>query len=38
MVDSKWGPRQLELHDGQREAGVTLENAGEDQIADLQRR
>jgi len=26
-------PGQLELHDGQCEAGMTLEDAGEDQIA-----
>jgi hypothetical protein len=26
-------PRQLELDDGQGEAGMTLEDAGEDQIA-----
>jgi hypothetical protein len=31
-------PRQLELHDSQREAGMTLEHAGEDQIAQRQRR
>src|SRR6266436_2858399 len=31
-------PRQLELHDGQCEAGMTLEDAGEDQIAHRQRR
>jgi hypothetical protein len=31
-------PRQLELHDGQPEAGMTLEDAGEDQIAHRQRR
>jgi hypothetical protein len=30
--------RPLELHDGQREAGMTLEDAGEDQIAQRQRR
>src|SRR5208282_5258638 len=31
-------PHQLELHDRQRGAGVTLEDAGEDQIAQRQRR
>jgi hypothetical protein len=31
-------PRQLELDDGQCEAGMTLEDAGEDQIAHRQRR
>ena len=31
-------PRQLELDDGQRQAGMTLEDAGEDQIAQRQRR
>ena len=31
-------PRQLELDDGQCEAGMTLEGAGEDQIAQRQRR
>src|SRR6266481_1252525 len=31
-------PRQLELHDGQSEPGMTLEDAGEDQIAHRQRR
>src|SRR5260370_399550 len=31
-------PRQLELHDGQCQAGMTLEDAGEDQIAHRQRR
>ena len=31
-------PRQLELHDGHPEAGMTLEDAGEDQIAQRQRR
>src|SRR6202043_2583486 len=31
-------PRQLELHDGHLEAGMTLEDAGEDQIAQRQRR
>src|SRR4029077_1389032 len=31
-------PRQLELHDGQSKAGMTLEDAGEDQIAHRQRR
>src|SRR5229473_3489474 len=31
-------PRQLELHDGQCQAGMTLEDAGEDQIAQRQRR
>jgi hypothetical protein len=31
-------PRQLELHDGQSKAGMTLEDAGEDQIAQRQRR
>ena len=31
-------PRQPELHDGQREAGMTLEDAGEDQITQRQRR
>jgi hypothetical protein len=30
--------RQLELHDGEGEAGMTLEDAGEDQIAHRQRR
>ncbi|MGB9649570.1 MAG: hypothetical protein WCB44_31345 [Stellaceae bacterium] len=31
-------PRQLELDDGQGEAGMTLEDAGENQIAHRQRR
>src|SRR6202043_15901 len=31
-------PCQLELHDGQCQAGMTLEDAGEDQIAHRQRR
>jgi hypothetical protein len=31
-------PGQLELHDGHLEAGMTLEDAGEDQIAHRQRR
>jgi hypothetical protein len=31
-------PRQLELHDHQCKAGMTLEDAGEDQIAQRQRR
>jgi hypothetical protein len=31
-------PRQLELDDRQPEAGMTLEDAGEDQIAQRQRR
>jgi hypothetical protein len=31
-------PGQLELDDGQGEAGMTLEDAGEDQIAHRQRR
>jgi hypothetical protein len=31
-------PRQLELHDDLCEAGMTLEDAGEDQIAHRQRR
>jgi len=31
-------PRQLEFHDGQSKAGMTLHDAGEDQIAHRQRR
>src|SRR5438093_1270465 len=31
-------PRELELHDGQREAGVTLEDAREDHVAHGERR
>jgi hypothetical protein len=34
MVESRWGAHaQFELDDGQGQAGMTLEDAGEDQIA-----
>ena len=38
MAESRWGPRQLELHNGHPEAGMTFEDAAEDQIAQRQRR
>src|SRR6266545_2683343 len=37
-VEHVRGPRQLELHDGQREAQMTLEDAREDHVAHRRRR